>query len=89
MVSATCTKGFKTSQDGLLPNDNCHNVDNNEDRDDNDYVNDEDSDNNDIVDKEDGNDNDNVVHLPSSLAKMSQCQVAQKPWLSLSSFSLS
>ena len=30
-----------------------------------------------------------VVHLPSSLAKMSQCQVAQKPWLSLSSFSLS
>ena len=60
MVSVTCTKGFKTSQDGLLPNDNCHNVDNNEDRDDNDYVNDEDSDNNDNVDKEDGNDNDNV-----------------------------
>ena len=30
-----------------------------------------------------------VVHLPSSLAKMSQCQAAQKPWLSLSSFSLS
>ena len=62
MVSVTGTKGFKTSQDGLLPNDNdnCHNVDNNEDRDDNDYVNDEDSDNNDNVDKEDGNDNDNV-----------------------------
>ena len=62
MVSVTCTKGFKTSQDGLVPNDNdnCHNVDNNEDRDDNDYVNDEDSDNNDNVDKEDGNDNDNV-----------------------------
>ena len=60
MVSVKCTKGFKTSQDGLLPNDNCHNVDNNEDRDDNDYVNDEDSDNNDNVDKEDGNDNDNV-----------------------------
>ena len=27
MVSVTGTKGFKTSQDGLLANDNCNNVD--------------------------------------------------------------
>ena len=49
MVSVTGTKGFKTSQDGLLPNhyDNRHNVDNNEDRDDNDNVNDESNDYND------------------------------------------
>ena len=42
MVSVTCTKGFKTSQDGLLPNDNCHNDGNY-----NDNVDDEDNDYND------------------------------------------